>query len=261
MVKLLKIYVSVRQCTRQSNFITYASKPNFKRAIVIDDGLVAALLSKESICLNRPVYIGQAVLDLSKLRMYRLQYEDLERYRTMFPGSEIRILAGDTDSFFLGVKGIDLKSELLPAMMRDTLLDTSNYPPNSVIYSKQFENKIGLIKDESGGVIDYMEWLFLRPKCYSLLSNDNTSTHKAKGITRATRLTHDQYRTVYASFNPQASSSQASPICINADQHNIISHIHQLYTVSYKKRALSIMDDKRMWIARNLSLPYGHYSL
>ena len=158
----------LRLCTRKSSFIAYASKPNFKRAIPIDEGLVAAVLSKENICLNRPVYIGQAVLDLSKLRMYRLHYEEMERYRQLYPNSSIKILAGDTDSFFLEIKNIDLHTQLLPQMLHDGLLDTSNYPQNHPLYSRQFENKIGLVKDESAGVDSYVEWVFLRPKCYSL---------------------------------------------------------------------------------------------
>ena len=101
------------------------------------------ILTNETICLNKPVYIGQAVLDLSKLRMYRLQYEDLEKYRVHYPTSEIRILAGDTDSYFLGVKNIDLKSQLLPHMAADGLLDTSNYPINHEMFTRRFQNIIG----------------------------------------------------------------------------------------------------------------------
>ena len=100
--------------------------------------------------LDRPVYIGQAVLDLSKLRMYRLQYVELRRYREQYAGSSINIVAGDTDSFFLEVKGINLANQLLPQMQKGGLLDTSNYPTDSILFSRQYENKGGLFKDESG---------------------------------------------------------------------------------------------------------------
>lgn len=236
--------------------MTHTSKPNFKRAIPIDEDLVAVVLSKETICLNRPVYVGQAVLDLSKLRMYRLHYEDMERYRQLYPNSSIKILAGDTDSFFLEVRNVDLNTQLLPKMLQDGLLDTSNFPPNHPLHSRQHENKIGLVKDESAGIEDYVEWLFLRPKCYSLLSSDSSATHKAKGITRATKFTHDQYRNVFNSYDPNGPDS---PECVRVEQRNIVSSVHQLYTVSYNKRALSIMDDKREWCEQNYSLPYGHY--
>ena len=255
-VENLRKRQDLRLCTRRSSFMTHTSKPNFKRAIPIDEDLVAVVLSKETICLNRPVYVGQAVLDLSKLRMYRLHYEDMERYRQLYPNSSIKILAGDTDSFFLEVRNVDLNTQLLPKMLQDGLLDTSNFPPNHPLHSRQHENKIGLVKDESAGIEDYVEWLFLRPKCYSLLSSDSSATHKAKGITRATKFTHDQYRNVFNSYDPNGPDS---PECVRVEQRNIVSSVHQLYTVSYNKRALSIMDDKREWWEQNYSLPYGHY--
>ena len=105
--------------------------------MVVTDDLLVAHLSKESICLDRPIYIGQAVLDLSKLRMYQLQYHELENYRNEFKGCELNIIAGDTDSFFLECRNIDVSSQLLPAMIRDELLDTSNFPKSHSLYSNK----------------------------------------------------------------------------------------------------------------------------
>lgn len=59
------------------------------------------------VLLDKPVYIGQAVLDLSKLLMYKLRYEKLPRYATQF-GGRITIAGGDTDSFFLEVGCVGL---------------------------------------------------------------------------------------------------------------------------------------------------------
>ena len=198
------------------------------------------------------------MLDLSKLRMYRLQYIELERYRNQFAGCRIDIVAGDTDSFFLEVIGVDL-AKLLLTMRGDGLLDTSNYPAESPLFSRAFENKVGLFKDESGGVEKYLEWIFLRPKCYSMLS-EHGSTHKAKGVTRQTKIDHDRYVEIFKSFRPDA-EGPTSPkrLCVN--QHRFGSVIHQLYTLKYNKVALSIKDDKRKWIAQNTSLPYGHHRL
>ena len=53
--------------------------------------------------------------------MYRLQYEDLEKYRVHYPTSEIRILAGDTDSYFLGVKTLQVITLLTVKCLRDAL--------------------------------------------------------------------------------------------------------------------------------------------
>ena len=251
----------IRLCTHADSFVSYSSRPLFKRAVQIDDNLTEAVMIKERIILDRPVYIGQAVLDLSKLRMYRLQYVELERYRQLYPQSSITILAGDTDSFFLEVRNLSLTNTLLPAMKNDGLLDTSNYPCTSPLFSRDKENKIGLFKDESGGVADYLECIFLRPKTYSMHCSDiSDSCHRAKGIQKATTLTHELYRNIYLSYNPSQLDTQP-PLTHSVEQRNIVSQLHQLYTVSYNKRALSIMDDKRVWVESNLSLPYGHYRI
>ena len=97
------------------------------------------------VLLDKPVFIGQAVLDLSKLIMYQLRYEQLPKYEQEF-GGRIRVLAGDTDSFFLCVQGEDLCRELRPAMLRDALLDSSNYPPEHPLFSTRNKAKLGCVK-------------------------------------------------------------------------------------------------------------------
>lgn len=264
-VECLKKRKTHRLCGNRESFVAQSSKPLFRRAIIIKENLVAAVLNKETICLDRPIYIGQAVLDLSKLRMYKLQYTELQKYREQFPGSEINIVAGDTDSFFLEVKHIDLKTQLLPAMQRDGLLDTSNFPVDSPLFSRASENKIGLFKDESGGG-EYAEWIFLRPKCYSMLHADNSSTHKAKGVLKRTKLTHAQYKEIFDSFDPTAAAADndvmpPAPKRLCVEQRRIGSSNHQLFTTVNNKVALSINDDKRAWTGNNKSLPYGHRDL
>ena len=265
-VENLRKRKDVRLCNQPATFVTYASRPLFKGVMPIDDNLCAAFLMKEMIVLDRPVYIGQAVLDLSKLRMYRLQYVDLQRYRTLYPEGSIRILAGDTDSFFLEVKRVSLVDTLYPRMLADGLLDTSNYNPQHPIFSNRYASKVGLIKDESGGMIEYIEWVFLRPKCYSMKYRvrdglDNAGeigfSHRAKGIQRRVSLTHDQYLDIYNSYDPHA-LDENPPRTHTITQRHTVSRCHQLYTTETHKIALSVMDDKRIWIEPNKSLPYGY---
>lgn len=45
------------------------------------------------------------------------------------------------------------------------------------------------------------------------------------------------------------------------EQRRIGSHLHQLYTLQYNKKTLSFFEDKRCWISRNESLPYGNFKL
>ena len=100
--------MNLRLCNSAQKLMTYTSKASFRKTTKIDDDLIAVLMNKDIVCLDRPSYIGQTVLDLSKLRMYQLQYIELEKYRKE-ENCEINIVAGDTDSFVLEIKNIKLE--------------------------------------------------------------------------------------------------------------------------------------------------------
>ena len=239
--------INLRICNNQKKLVTYASKAQFRRSTVIAKDLVAVLLGKDEIVLDRPSYIGQVVLDLSKLRMYQLQYQELQSYRVKF-NCEINIVAGDTDSFFLECKNVDLRQQLLPAMIADRLLDTSNYDAKDPLFSKDLKSVVGKFKDENEGGL-FKEWIFLRPKCYSLLKEEG-SKQKAKGvILKGSTISHESYRQVY-----ERRSIQSIP------QQRIGTKNHQLYTMRFTKRALQCYDDKRHWTGPNSSVAYGHYN-
>jgi len=241
--------LNLRLCNTAKKLVTYASKAQFRRSTKIANDLVSVVLGKEEIELDRPSYIGQVVLDLSKLRMYKLQYKELQVYREKF-NCEINIVAGDTDSFFLECKNVDLRSQLMPQMIADGLLDTSNFVDISdPLHNRNLDSVIGKFKDESKG-LGYLEWIFLRPKCYSLLSVRD-SKQKAKGVNlRGTSISHDTYRKVYKNRTEE-----------KIKQQRIGSINHQLYTMRFEKRALQCFDDKRHWTGPNSSVAYGHYSI
>ena len=50
------------------------SKPGFKRFKIFSEELVGVEIVKPSIILCKPIYIGAAILDLSKLLMYKFWY-------------------------------------------------------------------------------------------------------------------------------------------------------------------------------------------
>ena len=252
-VENIRKRVDMRFCNSPKKLVTYASKSTFKRTIEISDALILAELSKETMCLDKPIYIGQAVLDLSKLRMFHLHYDELANYRREFD-CQLNIVACDTDSFFLECINVKLEEQLLPAMIRDGLLDTSNYAKDHPLYSTKYASQIGKFKDESGGATKFIDAVFLRPKLYSLLTHESSkNVVKAKGVNvKQAGLHHQEYVDVLMG----CSSSNRY-----VKQARIGSSKHQLYTMSYTKLALSCTDDKRHWIDWNTSLAYGHHRL
>ena len=53
------------------------------------------------VTLDKPIFIGQAVLDYSKLEMYRLYYQTLRQCPVI---RHVDLIGGDTDSFLLALK-------------------------------------------------------------------------------------------------------------------------------------------------------------
>ena len=244
--------INFRICNNEDKFTKLVSNPSFLKSIVFDEDLVGVHLAKEFAVLNKPVYVGQAVLDLAKLEMYELYYDKMLQYEHEF-ACTIRVVGGDTDSFFLSVQNCDLYQTLLPAMKRDNLLDSSNFAVDHPLFSTLNKAKLGCVKDESEGW-SYREWVLLKPKCYSMLCVEDAGNKKrAKGVRRATvrgAITHHDYVEVYKKELLQRN-----------DQIRFASTLHEMHTLNYNKISLSIYEDKRCWINCNESLPYGHYTL
>ena len=228
-----------------------------------------AMLRKKHIILDKPFYIGQAVLDLSKFIMYELFHKKLKSYERVFNCS-IHLLGGDTDSFFLACRNVSLRNQLLPRMIEDELLDTSNYATTDPLYSKRLACKIGIVNDESAGRT-FKEFILLQPKMYSMsyLDNADESYRKAKDVQRSVvqkQLTHHDYRQMYNSVSviyeqrDNGDDDDLAPPLVKR-QRRFASVSHQLYTIDQSKVALNCRDNKRMWISQNESVPFGHYSL
>ena len=83
-------------------------------------------------------------------------------------------------------------------MIRDGLLDTSNYPKDHELYSNTFNSKLGCIKDEFKGEV-CEEIALLAPKCYSLKLVGGTVKATAKGVGKSVKatLSHQDYKDRY----------------------------------------------------------------
>jgi hypothetical protein len=207
-------------------------------------------MMKLEVKLNKPIFIGQAVLDLSKLTMFQLRYEKLPQYEARFGGT-ISVLAGDTDSLMCAVTNMDLQ-EVHRAMLQDGLLDTSNYKCDHPLFSETHKAKLGCIKDEVEGDV-ILEAVFLKPKAYSLRTlRQETSKNTAKGVQKCIReaLTHEEYAQVYRNTDE-----------VGKAMRRFQSTNHVVHTIQQQKWALSSVDNKRAWVNSNESYPYGHYKL
>ena len=131
--------------------------------------------------------------------------------------------AGDTDSFFIHLKGISA-ADLLQRLNDDDMLDSSNYPRTHPLYSTKNKARLGCFKDESGGR-PFRAWYFLRPKCYELVHCDTSSVRKAKGVGKLTGIAPDTFE--------QLVKSSGSGVF--TDETRIQSQCHNVATVKFHK--------------------------
>ena len=251
--------IDYRLKTRPEDVAKAVNSPLFYDREIISENLVGLHMLKPQVELNKPIYIGQAVLDYSKLEMYNLFYKTIN-----LPGpliADVKLLAGDTDSFFMEIRvkkvqaaideqisGLSSRDKVF-AQWRN-LLDSSNYPPKHPLFSDLNKARLLCFKDETAGR-EVNEMVFLRPKMYSLQFAASDSTIKrAKGIGRpqVAALAHADYRAAFE-----------NAVVTSTTMVTFRSENHQVRTVTIKKRALSAWEDKRYWISANESLPYGHY--
>ena len=199
--------------------------------------------------LEKPIYLGQSVLDLSKFIMYQWRYNQLPMALT--PTATLDILAGDTDSFFVRVKGMSqIQFETNLCML--SFLNTSNFNKSHPLFTNDRHAKLGCIKNEYPNVaIEYM--IFIRPKVYCIRAFGSNKHIKitVKGINKAARK--------LLTFGDFIDASTCKEI--RCDVTNIVSKKHYITTTISHKWALSCTDIKCAWLDECISLPYGHYAI
>ena len=82
-------------------------KPHYLHSHRFAEYLVLNEIMNMEVKLNKPIFIGQAVLDLSKLIMFELRYRKFPAYEAEFGGS-ITVVGSDTDSLFCFIENISL---------------------------------------------------------------------------------------------------------------------------------------------------------
>ena len=133
-------------------------------------------MKKVEIKMNKTIYLGQAILDISKTLMYEFWYDYIKpKY-----GDKARLCYMDTDSFVIHIKTEDFYKDIAGDIER--WFDTSNYDKKGERPLPIGKNKkvIGMFNDELGGKI-MTEFCALKAKAYSYKFDDDTEMQKAKG--------------------------------------------------------------------------------
>ena len=147
------------------------SEPNYHTMKLINEDLAIIEMKKVKVRMNKPIYLGLLILEISKITMYEFWYD----YVRSKYGNKIRLCYMDTDSFVINIKTKDFYKDIAKDVRER--FDTSNCIFDKPLLVKKV---VGLMKDELGGGI-ITEFVALRPKTYSYTTDDFTELKKAKG--------------------------------------------------------------------------------
>ena len=214
---------------------------NLSKYTIFNEDLVGVHIRKDEVVLNKPIYLGQNILDDSKQLMADFHYNFMLK---KIKRENLKLLFTDTDSLCYYIENQDIFE-----IMKENKdkFDLSDYPKNHELYDPTNKKVIGKFKNES--IEQITEFVGLRSKLYTYKVDKDESKHnRCKGVKRykAENILFEEYKNVLLhreSFKVQ--------------QNGIRSYAHQLYTEKITKVALSCEDDK-VYVCEDNITTYNH---
>ena len=241
---------NIKLVTTEEKYLRTVMKPNFKSGVLFGENLMGCEMGKIKVVMNKLVYLGQAILDLSKIVMYEFHYDYMVPKYSL---EKLKLCYMDTDSLVYDIKTEDFYEDIANDV--EARFDTSGYSKTDFRPLPIGLNKkvIGLMKDELGGKI-MTEFVALRPKLYSYRELDGLEDKKCKGIKKCVvkkTLTFEDYKTCLFSDSTEYRS-----------QLMFRSAKHEVHTIKANKVTLNRDDDKRISKKDGISMfARGHKDL
>ena len=193
--------------------------------------------------MDKAIYVGFAILELSKLHMYETYYDTLQPY---FGQENLQLHYVDTDGVILSMKTKDIIKDLKSL---EDIFDFSNLDENHELFSNRNKKVIGKFKIETPKNIGINEIVSLRSKAYSFkCKNEDEKKDKIKGISKS-QSKHIKFEEYYnCLFGGQYQKE--------GNNYIIRSINHEMVLQEVKKSTLSLFDDKRCYINNIKSIPW-----
>ena len=223
---------NIKLIMTEEKYLCTVMKPNFKSGVRFDENLMGCEMGKIKVVMKKPVYLGQAIPDLSKIVMYEFHYDYM---KPKYDSENLKLCYMDTDSLVYEIKTEDFYTDIADDVL--ARFNTSGYCPNQPLPIGLNKKVIELMKDELGGAI-MKEFVALRPKLYSYKKLDSLEDKKCKGIKKCVvkkTLTFEDYKTCL--FND--STEYRSQLMFRSSKHEV-------HTIEVNKVTLNRDDDKRI---------------
>ena len=235
---------NIKLVNNEEEYLRNVMHPNFKSGTLLGPDLMGCEMGTIKVVMNKPVYLGQAILDLSKTIMYDFHYDYMKcKYRD----EELTLCYMDMDSLIYSIKTEDFYKDIADDIK--ARFDTSGYVSDRPSLVGRNKKVIGLMKDELGDEI-MREFISLRLKLYSYKVG-NSEPKKCKGLKHCVvkkMISFDNYTKCL--FNRERT---------HRSQLLFRSHKHEVKTLKVNKLALSREDNKRITINGVASYARDHY--
>ena len=127
------------------------------KLVLISENLSIIEMRRTKVKMNKLIYLGLSILEISKLLVYEFWYD----YMKPKYDDNVKLCYMDTDSFIMNIKTEDFYKDIANDV--EKRFDTSNYECDRSLPTGKNKKVIGLMNDELGGRI-ITEFVALRPK-------------------------------------------------------------------------------------------------
>ena len=177
----IRKYRYIKLVTTDKKRSKLVSEPNYHTINLISENLSIIEMKKTKVKMSKPIYLGLSILKITKILMYEFWYD----YMKPKYNDNVKLCYMDTDSFVMNIKTNDFYKDISHDV--ECKFDTSNYEVKRPLPIGKNKKVIGLMKDELGGEI-ITEFIALRPKTYSYLTDNDKIDKKSKGTKKCLNL-------------------------------------------------------------------------
>ena len=230
--------VNVKLLSDEKKIMKRIASPFFAKAdVIIPDQLVAIRMRKKKILLSKPIFLGFAILEISKYIMFNFHYKIA---KAAFPS--IQVMYTDTDSliYYLNFPKETFIKELqehIDLSAVPNLAKSLNLDPNK---NKMIPGKFKIETNEKNPDDIIRVFIAKAPKMYEIIYDSNYTKLKTKGFKMGLVTTEDFSK---SSFSKEFYS-------IKSSSHDLtLEKLHRTFTQE--------SNNKRIVISDEISIPYG----
>ena len=131
-----RIKVEFVKNTNERKILKYQSRLDFDGIHKSYQDYDSYTFKSNVVKMEKPIYLGFCILELSKLLMYETYYDKLQKY---FGMDGIQIHYQDTDAFIMSVKTTDIVYDLNKLQEQYNLFDFSNLNKEHKLFSNELK--------------------------------------------------------------------------------------------------------------------------